>query len=89
MAKFNPNSRTSKALVASAILEAALEQETDPVKRERIQKVMGVVPAPLPKSATKCLLPSCNVYTMHNGGYCCAEHCRQREQELKEARKHV
>lgn len=25
----------------------------------------------------KCLLPSCEVWTEHRGGYCCVEHCRE------------
>lgn len=29
------------------------------------------------KPLVKCLLPGCDVLTTHNGGYCCAEHCRQ------------
>jgi len=24
----------------------------------------------------KCLLPGCNKMTTHNGGYCCAQHCK-------------
>jgi len=24
-----------------------------------------------------CLLPGCNNMTSHNGGYCCADHCRE------------
>lgn len=28
------------------------------------------------KPLVKCLLPGCEVLTTHNGGYCCAEHCR-------------
>ena len=26
------------------------------------------------EKGAKCALPSCNVYTTHRGGYCCAEH---------------
>jgi len=29
------------------------------------------------KKPIKCLLPSCNNMTTHNGGYCCAEHCKE------------
>ena len=29
------------------------------------------------KKSRKCLLPSCAALTTHNGGYCCAEHCKQ------------
>ena len=25
----------------------------------------------------KCALPICPKFTEHNGGYCCAEHCRE------------
>ena len=29
------------------------------------------------KPLRKCALPGCCVMTDHNGGYCCAEHCRK------------
>jgi hypothetical protein len=29
------------------------------------------------KVGRKCRLPGCDNLTTHNGGYCCAEHCRQ------------
>ena len=29
-----------------------------------------------PKRAVKCGLPGCDKTTTHNGGYCCAEHCK-------------
>ena len=35
------------------------------------------------KDTHKCLLPSCNKETNHNGGYCCAEHFKQHKEELK------
>jgi hypothetical protein len=38
---------------------------------------MGMPAAPAPKPARKCSLPGCNVMHTHNGGYCCADHCRQ------------
>lgn len=28
------------------------------------------------KPKRKCLLPDCNKFTAHNGGYCCAAHCK-------------
>ena len=31
----------------------------------------------------KCSLPSCENLTEHNGGYCCAEHCRQHRAEIR------
>jgi len=30
-----------------------------------------------PTPGRKCLLPDCTRFTTHNGGYCCAEHCRK------------
>lgn len=30
-----------------------------------------------PNPSVKCLLPSCTNVTKHNGGYCCAAHCRE------------
>lgn len=32
---------------------------------------------PPEKKKVKCLLPECDNLTDHNGGYCCAEHCKQ------------
>ena len=29
------------------------------------------------KPLVKCLLPGCENMTAHNGGYCCAAHCRE------------
>lgn len=38
------------------------------------------------RKSAKCLLPSCNVQTKHNGGYCCGDHCREHNKMLKEKR---
>lgn len=38
-------------------------------------------PKPL---GTKCGLPGCTVLTLHNGGYCCADHCREHRQRLRQ-----
>lgn len=29
------------------------------------------------KEKSQCLLPGCNNFTDHNGGYCCVEHCKE------------
>jgi len=29
------------------------------------------------KKQTQCALPGCEVMTIHNGGYCCADHSRE------------
>lgn len=34
------------------------------------------------KPERKCRLPRCNVMHRHNGGYCCAEHCREHRGEI-------
>jgi hypothetical protein len=34
------------------------------------------------REARKCALPGCDKPTTHNGGYCCAEHCKQ-HREMK------
>jgi hypothetical protein len=39
------------------------------------------------KQPKKCQLPSCDKLTLHNGGYCCAEHCKQHREELKPRKK--
>ena len=37
-----------------------------------------------PKPMRKCLLKGCEKMHNHNGGYCCAEHCKQDAQELRD-----
>ena len=41
--------------------------------------VLGITGMPLggeKKKEKKCLLKDCQRTTTHNGGYCCAEHCK-------------
>ena len=42
---------------------------------------IAAYPEPTPKPRRKCALPECGVMTEHNGGYCCAEHCRRHRRE--------
>lgn len=35
------------------------------------------------KPARKCLLKDCENITKHNGGYCCAEHCKTDRERLR------
>lgn len=39
------------------------------------------------KKPVKCLLPGCEKLTVHNGGYCSGDHCRE-HQEIRKAEKH-
>ena len=41
---------------------------------------------PEPKKPVKCGLPGCEAKTLHPGGYCKAEHCREHQRILKAAR---
>lgn len=43
------------------------------------QFVHGMDPAP--RTKRQCRLPGCTNTTTHNGGYCCADHCRQHHAE--------
>lgn len=36
-----------------------------------------------PPTARRCSLPGCEVMTTHNGGYCCADHCREHRQRQR------
>ena len=36
------------------------------------------------QEAHKCRLPSCDILTTHNGGYCSGDHCREHNQMLRE-----
>lgn len=40
--------------------------------------ILGMTGRPLrdEKPARKCLLKDCQRMTEHNGGYCCADHCK-------------
>ena len=41
-----------------------------------------------PRTESKeCSLPGCNEMTAHNGGYCCADHCKEHRRMIKEALK--
>ena len=35
------------------------------------------------KKYTICLMPNCYNETQHNGGYCCAEHCKAHKEMKK------
>ena len=43
----------------------------------------NVLPDKPPVTAKICLLPGCNEMTEHRGGYCCADHCKEHKQRLK------
>jgi hypothetical protein len=60
-----------------------LKQRDNQLTSSFLAAVMGLgwaVPIPRTKKkkkTSKCLLPGCNIETNHNGGYCCAEHCKE------------
>jgi hypothetical protein len=33
------------------------------------------------RKAQRCALPGCPYETTHNGGYCCADHCREHQRQ--------
>ena len=39
------------------------------------------LPLPDCKVPRKCALPDCSRLTIHNGGYCCREHCQQHRRQ--------
>lgn len=50
--------------------------------------LIGISGIYIPKKViNECLLPKCNNLTTHNGGYCCAEHCKQDQKRIKNAKK--
>ena len=59
-----------KPKLAKAFLAAAMMAATshNPIFNVRYSS---------PKQERKCLLKGCEEMTTHNGGYCCAEHCKQ------------
>lgn len=38
---------------------------------------------PQEKPLRRCLLPGCGKMHRHNGGYCCAEHCREHRGRIR------
>ena len=38
---------------------------------------LPTIKMPKKNEPRKCALPECETLTDHNGGYCCAEHCRE------------
>ena len=40
---------------------------------------------PQERKAQSCVLPGCEAMTTHNGGYCCADHCREHRQRQRAA----
>jgi hypothetical protein len=38
------------------------------------------------KKAETCMLPGCETLTTHNGGYCCADHCKEHRRIRKQAK---
>lgn len=46
--------------------------------------MLGLIhPVKQEKKPRKCALPGCDNQTTHNGGYCCAEHCRKHREQLR------
>ena len=41
---------------------------------------------PPEKPSVKCRLPGCVKSTKHPGGYCCAEHCKQHREMVRESK---
>lgn len=64
----------------SALTAAILNREADTFIREMSE--VNVFNRPngsmcILNPLKKCLLNGCDEMTTHNGGYCCAEHCKQ------------
>ena len=73
--------------VASRYLDQEIgDMSGDPPLRE-LRDVAGqgyVIREPPKPIGVKCGLPGCATLTLHNGGYCCAEHCREHRQMLRQ-----
>ena len=41
------------------------------------------------RTPAQCALPGCEAMTTHNGGYCCADHCREHRQRQRAANMEV
>lgn len=53
---------------------AAMSAENSAVRKRSMERLK------------KCALPECEETTIHNGGYCCAEHCREHKRRHDNAR---
>jgi hypothetical protein len=66
------------------MLTASAETAETPESKDALLELQSKLSAIIPKKvAKKCLLPGCEKTTTHNGGYCCADHCRERTAQLR------
>lgn len=69
----SPSTAELYDLIASELMDMPLIYENPRMLRES-----GLVrPWPKRKPEKQCQLPGCENKTTHNGGYCCADHCRE------------
>ena len=67
----------SDSRLASAFTAAALDVDTTPTTFSMPRGYRE------PKPWRKCSLPGCDREHQHNGGYCCAGHCREHRAILR------
>jgi hypothetical protein len=73
----------STALLAGAIWPLVASGEHEYAART-LAAACGIRRPP-ERTAHRCGLPGCEATTTHNGGYCCADHCREHRQRQRTA----
>jgi len=73
----------STALLAGAIWPLVASGEHEYATRT-LAAACGMRRQP-ERTAHRCALPGCDATTTHNGGYCCADHCREHRQRQRTA----
>ncbi len=51
-----------------------------------VSPAVGADGGPVAPAGRVCLLPGCGQVASHNGGYCCAAHCREHRSMLRASR---
>jgi hypothetical protein len=77
----------STALLAGAIWPIVASGEHEYAARA-LAAACGIRRPP-ERTAHRCALPGCEAMTTHNGGYCCADHCRLHRRERRTANEQV
>jgi hypothetical protein len=76
------SSSLSTALLAGAMIPIVARPEDDGFTSHG---EFYPYPKAREKTPTRCALPGCPRETTHNGGYCCADHCREHRQRQRAA----
>jgi hypothetical protein len=72
---FGAGSPSLSALVAGAVWTLMTRGDYEG-SQQALAAACGIR-RPTERTEHRCALPGCEAMTKHNGGYCCADHCRE------------